>query len=154
VPLEYDVVKAYMNSAENLQASGTSSTARQEGAADSRTILFIDNGHRDRRRERIAVLKDAGYKVHPARSFEQSLSRIGSGAYHLVIANTDVAVDAALRFIEDLKRSYPRQMLLVLKPSTLELAGEYEFSTADPKSLLDRVQAIMAPRERSSPLAA
>ncbi|MGZ4788766.1 MAG: hypothetical protein ACXVZV_12480 [Terriglobales bacterium] len=138
-----------MNTAENVQTPGLKTTSRPEGANDSRTILFIDNGHRDRRRERVAALKDAGYKVHPARSFEQSLSRIGSGAYHLVIANTDAAVEAALRFIEEVKRNYPRQLLLVLKGSNLEVSGDYQFSSADPKSLLERVQAIMSPREQS-----
>ena len=138
-----------MNTAENVQTTGMNATSRPERAEDSRSILFIDNAHRDRRRERIAVLKDAGYKVHPARSFEQSLSRIGSGAYHLVIANTEAAVEPALRFIEEVKRNFPRQHLLVLKSGNVEIGGEYEFSPADPKSLLDRVQAILSPRERS-----
>jgi hypothetical protein len=143
-----------MNTAENVQNTGLKAT-RPESAPESRTILFIDNGHRDRRRERVAILKDAGYKVHPARSFEQSLSRIGSGAYHLVIANTDGAVERALQFIGEVKRQYPRQLLLVLKPSTMDVSGEYEFSTADPKSVLERVQAIMSPSERvNEPLVA
>jgi len=138
-----------MNTAENAQTTGFRTT-HPEGAADSRTILFIDNGHRDRRRERVAILKDAGYKVHPARSFEQSLSRIGSGAYHLVIANTDAAVEGALQFIAEVKRQYPRQLLLVLKPGNLEVTGDYEFSSADPKSLLERVQALMSRSERAN----
>ena len=139
-----------MNSAENLPAPGFKSSTGQEGPQDTRAILFIDNGHRDRRRERVAVLKDAGYRVHPARSFEQSLSRIGSGAYHLVIASTDGAQEAALRFIEELKRNYPRQLLLVMKAGNLELPGDYELTTADPKMLLERVKTIMSAREGSS----
>ncbi|HVZ18378.1 MAG TPA: hypothetical protein VG897_14755 [Terriglobales bacterium] len=137
-----------------MQTPGWNTSSRPHGADDSRTILFIDNGHRDRRRERIAVLKDAGYKVHPARSFEQSISRIGSGSYHLVIANTDAAVEQALRFIEEVKHNYPRQLLLVLKPSHLEVPGDHEFSTAEPKSLLERVRAMLSPRERSNESAA
>lgn len=139
-----------MNPAENQQTPGLKPTGRPEGAEDARTILFIDNGHRDRRRERIAVLKDAGYKVHPARSFEQSLSRLGSGAYNLVIANTDAATESALRFIQEVKRNFPRQQLLVLKGSNLEIPGDYEFSTTEPKALLERVQTLMSARDRSS----
>ncbi len=137
-----------MNSAENVPTSGFK--AVQEGAQDSRAILFIDNGHRDRRRERVAVLKDAGFRVHPARSFEQSLSRLGSGAYHLVIASTDGAQESALRFIEEVKRNFPRQLLLVVKTGNLEVPGDYEFSSADPKVLLERVQAMMSRSERSN----
>ncbi len=137
-----------MNSAENVPTPGFK--AVQEGAQDSRAVLFIDNGHRDRRRERVAVLKEAGFRVHPARSFEQSLSRLGSGAYHLVIASTDGAQESALRFIEEVKRNFPRQLLLVVKAGNLEVPGDYEFSTADPKVLLERVQAMMSRNERSN----
>ena len=142
-----------MNS--ELQMPGTKPT-NVERTLDSRTILFIDNGHRDRRRERNSALKNAGYKVHPARSFEQSLSRIGSGAYDLVIANTDAAMESAQRFIQEVKRNFPRQRLLVLKGSGVEVPGEFEFSTADPKSLLERVDSILRPADRdgSQPLAA
>lgn len=145
-----------MNAAENLEVPGSKPGGKLERAAEARTILFIDNGHRDRRRERNAVLKDAGYKVHPARSFEQSLSRIGSGAYDLVIANTDAAVESAQQFIQEVKRNYPRQKLLVLKGSNVQVAGELESSSADPKSLLERVDAILRPsgRDESQPLAA
>jgi len=139
-----------MNPAENVPTPGFKSTTAQEGAQDSRAILFIDNGHRDRRRERVAVLKDAGFRVHPARSFEQSLSRLGSGAYHLVIASTDGAQESALRFIEEVKRNFPRQMLLVVKAGNLEVPGDYEFSSADPKVLLERAQALMSRSDRSN----
>jgi PleD family two-component response regulator len=124
--------------------------------ADTRTILFIDNGHRDRRRERNSALSSAGYRVHPARSFEQSLSRIGSGAYDLVIANTDTATESALRFIQEVKRNFPRQKLLVLKGVGMEIPGEFEFSSADPKSLTERVDSILRPERGHSeqPLAA
>jgi len=120
------------------------------------TILIIDNGHRDRRRERNAALKNAGYKVHPARSFEQSLSRIGSGAYDLVIANTDAATESAQQFIQEVKRNFPRQKLLVLKGSGVEMPGEFEFSTSDAKALVEKVDAMMRPAERdgNQPLAA
>lgn len=131
-------------------------TGNQERTEGVRNILFIDNGHRDRRRERIAVLKDAGFRVHPARSFEQSLSRIGSGSYELVIANTDAAMDSAQQFIQEVKRNFPRQKLLVLKGSATEIPGDFEFSTADPKTLLERVQSLLGAAERNDnqPLAA
>ena len=106
--------------------------------SDVRTVLIIDNGPRERRKERINSLKDAGFKVHPARSFEQSLSRVGSASYDLVVANTDAAVDSARQFCNDVKRNYPRQKLLVLKPSDLEMPGEFEFSGSDGKSVAKR----------------
>ena len=144
-----------MNAVENLQVTSLNDS-RRETPETSHTILFIDNGHRDRRRERSAVLKDAGYKVHPARSFEQSLSRIGSGAYDLIIASTDAATEPALKFIEEVKRNHPRQRLLVMKASEVEIPGGFETSTSDPKSLLERVQALMHPAEtaHTEPLAA
>jgi PleD family two-component response regulator len=124
--------------------------------AEMRSILFIDNGHRDRRRERNSALTDAGYRVHPARSFEQSLSRIGSGAYDLVIASTDTATESALRFIEEVKRNFPRQKLLVLKGAGTDIPGEFEFSSTDPKTLTERVDSILRPEPSHSeqPLAA
>ncbi len=119
-------------------------------------ILFIDNGHRDRRRERSAVLKNAGFKVHPARSFEQSLSRVGSGAYELVIASTDGAPDQARQFVEALKRDHPRQKLLVMKTTDVELPADCEIVNSDPNALLERVQTMLGRQEKqvSEPMAA
>ena len=139
--------------AENLQVTTMKSASPQESGA-SRTILFIDNGHRDRRRERSAVLKNAGYKVHPARSFEQSLSRIGSGGYDLIIASTDGALEQAQKFIEEVKRNHPRQLLLVMKLSDNDLLIDCENCNADPKMLLERVEAMFRPQEKSEPMMA
>ena len=127
---------------------------RPEAPGSSHTILFIDNAHRDRRRERNAVLKNAGYRVHPARSFEQSLSRIGSGVYDLIIASTDVETEKALKFIDDVKRNHPRQRLLVLKGSDVQLQGDFQTTTSDPKSLLERVEAILRPADSKTELIA
>jgi len=147
------VGRALMNT--DLQMPGSKPTANLERTPEMRTILFIDNGHRDRRRERNSALKNAGYKVHPARSFEQSLSRIGSGAYDLVIANTEAATESAQQFIQEVKRNYPRQRLLVLKNSTVEIPGDFEFSSGDSKALVERVDAILRPlRTDDQPLAA
>lgn len=140
-------------SAENLQVTTMKSASPRESGA-SRTILFIDNGHRDRRRERSAVLKNAGYKVHPARSFEQSLSRIASGSYDLIIASTDGALDQAQAFIQEVKRNHPRQLMLVMKMSENDAPGEFETASSDPKVLLERVEAIFRPSERSEPMMA
>jgi PleD family two-component response regulator len=129
---------------------------RRDRKTDVRTALIIDNGPRERRKERIASLKDAGFKVHPARSFEQSLTRIGSGSYDLVIANTDAAAESALRFCQEVKRNYPRQRLLVLKPADLQFPGEFEFSGADPKSLFRRAKELFPETDTriSEPVAA
>jgi PleD family two-component response regulator len=135
-----------MNSMEN------SNTADRRGL---RTVLIIDNGPRERRKERMNALKDAGFKVHPARSFEQSLSRVASGSYDLVVANTDAAVDAAKQFCSDIKKNYPRQKLLVLKPSDLEMPGEFEVSSSDGKSVAKRAQELFPATEQfSEPVAA
>jgi len=139
--------------AENLQVATMKSISPQEPGT-SRTILFIDNGHRDRRRERSAVLKNAGYRVHPARSFEQSLSRIGSGSYDLIIASTDGALEQAQQFIQEVKRNHPRQLLLVMKMSDNDVSGEFESSSGDPNVLLERVQTIFRPSEQSEPMMA
>lgn len=140
--------------AENLQVTTMKSASPQESGA-SRTILFIDNGHRDRRRERSAVLKNAGYKVHPARSFEQSLSRVGAGGYDLIIASTDGALEQARQFIEEVKRNHPRQLLLAMTVSDNDVqGGEFETSSSDPKILLGRVEAMFRPEEKSEPMMA
>ncbi len=139
--------------AENLQVTTMKSASPQE-SANSRTILFIDNGHRDRRRERSAVLKNAGYKVHPARSFEQSLSRIGSGSYDLIIASTDGALEQAQQFIQEVKRNHPRQRLLVMTMSDSDASSDFECSSCDPKVLLERVKGMFRPPERSEPMMA
>lgn len=140
--------------AENLQVTTMKSASPQESGT-SRNILFIDNGHRDRRRERSAVLKNAGYKVHPARSFEQSLSRIGSGSYDLIIASTDGALEQAQQFIQELKRNHPRQLLLVMTVSDNDVQdAEFQTSGSDPKALLERVEAMFRPEEKTAPMMA
>jgi PleD family two-component response regulator len=141
-----------MNSIEKLEA--VRSDNRHIRKTDVRTVLIIDNGRRERRKERIIHLKDAGFKVHPARSFEQSLSRVGSGAYDLVIANTEAAGDSALRFCNEVKRNYPRQKLLVLKPTDMEMPGEFAFSTSDAKTLFRRAQEMFPSAHLDEPAAA
>jgi len=145
-----------MNSMENLHLAAMNSNRETASTEQQRSILIIDNGHRDRRRERTAILNNAGYKVHPARSFEQSLSRVGSGSYDLVIANTDGAVEDAVKFCQDVKRNYPRQLLLLIKPANTEIGEGIDAAANDPKSLLERAQAMLQPAERSTekPLAA
>jgi len=126
-------------------------TGGEERKAAAINILFIDNGHRDRRRERNAVLKNAGFKVHPARSFEQSLSRIASGAYELVIASTDGAANQARQFVEEVLRNHPRQKLLVMQIMEIEVPSGTELVKGDPAALLDRVQAMLGRSEKRSP---
>ena len=128
----------------------------QERKSGAINVLFIDNGHRDRRRERNAALKNAGFKVHPARSFEQSLSRVGSGAYELIIASTDAAPDQARQFVAEVKRNYPQQKLLVLQTVEIEVPGGTDVVGSDPKQLLERVQAMLGQSEKQAaqPLAA
>jgi len=128
----------------------------QERKAGAVNILFIDNGHRDRRRERNAALKNAGFKVHPARSFEQSLSRVGSGAYDLIIASTDAAPDQARQFVEEVKRNHPRQKLLVLQTTEIEVLAGTDVVSSDPNALLERVQTMLGRSEKqiSEPIAA
>jgi len=140
--------------AENLQVATMKSASPRENTDNSRTILFIDNGHRDRRRERSGALKNAGYKVHPARSFEQSLSRIGNGSYDLIIASTDSALEHAQRFIEEVKRNHPGQLLLVMKVSEAEPTAECPWSSCDPKVLLERVDQMLRPTDKVEPMAA
>jgi PleD family two-component response regulator len=142
-----------MHSMENLNVVGSNSTT--EGTATGRSILIIDNGHRDRRRVRAGVLKDAGFRVHPARSFEQSLSRVGSASYDLIIASTDGAAEDALRFCQSVRQHFPKQKLLVLKASGAEVGSEFESVGADPKALLERAQALLQPSEsHHEPIAA
>jgi PleD family two-component response regulator len=121
---------------------------RSTPATEKRSILLIDNAHRDRRRERAAALNNAGYRVHPARSFPQSLSRLGSGSYDLVIANADGAAEDAAKFCADVKRNFPRQRLLAVKAANTEIQSEVDFRANDPKSLLDQVREIMEPAAR------
>jgi PleD family two-component response regulator len=135
-----------MNAMENPRYEDRQTTVR--------TVLIIDNGPRERRKERIGALKDAGFKVHPARSFEQSLSRIGSGSYDLVIANTDGAVDSARQFCNDVKRNYPRQRLLVLKPSDLDMPGDFEFSGSEGSAMAKRAVELLPSQPVNEPIAA
>jgi len=141
---------------ENLHVIGSNSQADGTRSATGRSILIIDNGHRDRRRTRANILKEAGFRVHPARSFEQSLSRVGSGGYDLVIASTDGAEEDAIRFCQSVKQQYPQQRLLVLRASGAELGADFESVGADPKALLEKTQAMLGSREKrnDAPMAA
>ena len=145
-----------MDSMENLVPGSHRDAVRSNPAPEKRSILLIDNAHRDRRRERAAALTEAGFRVHPARSFEQSLSRIGSGSYDLVIANADGAPQDAAKFCQDVKRNFPRQLLLAVKAANTDVQSEMEFRANDPKSLLEQVRALMQPNDRAGdqPLAA
>ena len=139
-----------MNSPE-LQVAEFPPVGGQERKSGAINILFIDNGHRDRRRERNAALKNAGFKVHPARSFEQSLSRIGSGAYELIIASTDAAPERARQFVEEVKRSHPQQKILVLQTAEIELPGGTDVVSNDSKQLVERVQTMLGRTEKQAP---
>lgn len=144
-----------MNSPE-LPVAELQPVGSQERKSGASNILFIDNGHRDRRRERNAALKNAGFKVHPARSFEQSLSRVGSGAYDLIIASTDAAPDQARQFVEAVQRNHPQQKLLVLQTTEIELPSGTDVVRSDLNQLLERVQEMLgrSGQQVSEPMAA
>ena len=108
-------------------------------------VLLIDN-EPDRRRERIAILKNAGFNAQPALNIEQARSRCQPGRHELIIVNAMNNETAALQLCDDIRSTNPKQRLLMMAGEGSTLPAR-DFTISDhPSKLLEEVKAVLKPK--------
>jgi len=77
-------------------------------------VLLIDRNPEERRKERISVLKQHGYKVFPALDLQQARSRCKPGAFDIIVVNSGEQPDMALELCEWIRSNDPKQAVLLM----------------------------------------
>ena len=115
-------------------------------------VLLIDNDP-DRRRERIGLLMNAGFNAQPALNIEQARSRCQPGRHDLIIVNALNNETAALQLCDDIRRTNPKQRLLMMAGEGSTLPAR-DFTISDhPSKLLEEVKAVLKPKAPEMALA-
>ena len=99
----------------NMEVTNTDAPAsgNSTSSPERPRILFVDNDA-DRRKARIAILKQHGFMVYPALDLQQAGMRCRRGAYDVVIVNAASNMAAACELCDQIRRTDPRQLLLMM----------------------------------------
>jgi DNA-binding response OmpR family regulator len=107
-----------------------------------RKILLVDD-EPERRKQRIAILKERGFAVYPALAIEQAHTRCRPGAYNLIIVNANNRnKDMALELCDQIRRNDPKQLLLLMMAPDVRFPHRDYLVSHAPKELLERVESL------------
>jgi DNA-binding response OmpR family regulator len=105
-------------------------------------VLLIDRDTKERRKERIAVLKTHGYKVFPALDLQQARSRCKPGAFDVIVVNSGGQPDMALEFCEWIRSNDPKQAVLLMVGAIVQLLRRDYMVPDIPEQLLERIESM------------
>jgi DNA-binding response OmpR family regulator len=110
---------------------------------DSATVkvLLVDR-EPERRRERISVLKEHGYKVFPALDIQQARERCKPGVYNLIVVNSEGQPKRALEFCDWIISQDPGQALLLMAGPNVEVPSLNYLVPDTPEQLLERIDSM------------
>jgi DNA-binding response OmpR family regulator len=103
-------------------------------------VLLVDRDP-ERRKERISVLKEHGYKVFPALDLQQARSRCKPGAFDLIVVNSGGQPDMALELCEWIKSNDSKQAVLLMVGAVQLPRRDYMVSDI-PERLLERIESM------------
>ena len=104
-------------------------------------VLLIDRDPEERRKERISVLKQYGYKVFPALDLQQARSRCKPGAFDIIVVNSGGQPDMALELCEWIRSNDPKQAVLLMVGAVQLPRRDYMVSDI-PERLLERIESM------------
>jgi DNA-binding response OmpR family regulator len=104
---------------------------------ESLKVLLIDN--QPDRKERIAVLKNQGFVVHPALDLRQAHQRCKAGRYHLIVINADGNADLALEMCDQIRSQNHEQHLIMIAAPGQPVPDRDYVESSQPEKLLKRI---------------
>jgi len=102
-------------------------------------VLLIDRDPM-RRKKRVAVLKEHGYRIFPA--LEIQADRCKPGVYDLIVVNSGDQPDLALEFCDSITRKDSTQAVLLMVGASVQLPHRDYMVSDIPERLLERIDAI------------
>jgi DNA-binding response OmpR family regulator len=109
-------------------------------------VLLIDRDP-ERRKERIAVLKNHGYKVFPALDLQQARDRCKPGAYDLIVVNSGGELKTALDYCDWIIVKDPEQALLLMVGESVQLPRRSYMVSGNAERLLERIKSMFGPAD-------
>lgn len=85
------------------------------GTSPLRKALVVDDDKdRYRRKERITVIQNAGFKAYPVLRLEDVGARCRPGSFDLVVVNATQNVESAVELCDQIKRNDPNQQVFLV----------------------------------------
>jgi DNA-binding response OmpR family regulator len=104
-------------------------------------VLLIDRDQ-GRRKMRIAVLKNHGYKVFPALDIQQARDRCKPGVYDLIVVNSGGELKTAVQFCDTILFKNPRQAVLLMVDASEPLPRRSFMVSDIAERLLERIDSM------------
>lgn len=136
----------------NVQEQTGGAARTQRSSAAGRKILFVDN-EVERRKERIALLRQHGFIVYPALDLQQAVTRCRRGAYDVIVVNGSGNIRGACTVCDQILKNDPQQLLLMMTGAAKVSDRDYAVSS-DPEELLRRMETLFHQGVDSQPVAA
>lgn len=133
------------------EQTGEAARAERSSAA-GRKILLVDD-EAERRKERIALLRQHGFIVYPALDLQQAATRCKRGAYDVIVVNGTCNIQGACTVCDQILKNDPQQPLLMMTGGAKASDRDYAVSS-DPEELLRRVETLFHQGIDSQPVAA
>lgn len=94
--------------AENKTGSNASTSPLRKA------LVVDDDKDRYRRKERITVIQNAGFKAYPVLRLQDAHTRCRPGSFDLVVVNVSQNVDLAVELCDQIKRNDPNQQVFLV----------------------------------------
>jgi len=102
-------------------------------------VLLIDHDP-ERRKERISILKNNGYKIFPALYIQPD--RCKPGVYDLIVVNSIWQPETALEFCDSIRVEDPAQAILLMVGTAVQLPRRDYMVSDTPEQLLERIESM------------
>lgn len=117
---------------------------------------FVQDNHRDRvrRSERMACIKNAGFRVFPARDWELSTQRCRVKDFDLIMVHEGDSLSRAIELCEGIRAQKPEQALLLV--TNAQVQKDYAVAD-DVNAISSRLRSMFAqqvPDAAHEPMAA
>jgi DNA-binding NtrC family response regulator len=109
--------------------------------SDMVKVLLIDRDP-ERRKERVSVLKEHGYKVFPALEIQQAKDRCKPGVYDLIVVNSGEQPEMAHEFCDSILRKDPGQAVLLMAGESVQRPRRDYMVSDIPERLLERIESM------------
>ena len=141
-----------LKSEPNVQEQTGGAARAERSSSAGRKILLVDD-EAERRKERIALLRQHGFMVYPALDLQQAATRCKRGAYDVIVVNGTGNIQGACTVCDQILKNDPQQPLLMMTGGAKASDRDYAVSS-DPEELLRTVETLFHQGIDSQPVTA
>lgn len=114
-----------------------------------KALVIDDDKDRYRRKERITLVQNAGFKAYPMLRLQDVRTRCRPGSFDLVVMNATQNVDLAVELCDEIKRNDPKQRLFLTIHEVA--APDRDYLLKDWNELTEKLRSSGSEKDQNRP---